>query len=112
MRNALIKAQKRPSELSYINAHATSTPLGDAAETAAIKALLVRGDDGYEHEEDVCVSSTKGATGHLLGAAGALEAMFSVLAVHHVRSSPFSAGLYLLVVVAEYRPSYDQPRAS
>jgi 3-oxoacyl-[acyl-carrier-protein] synthase II len=67
-----------PTEVGYINAHGTSTPLGDAAETRVIKLAL-----GEEHAAKTPVSSTKGATGHCLGGAGAIEAMFCVQAVHH-----------------------------
>lgn len=75
MGNALLDAQLKPDQISYINAHATSTPVGDGLETLAIKNLF--GD----HSKKVWVSGTKSMTGHLLGAAGALESAFCVLAI-------------------------------
>ena len=80
MKLALKQARIPPSKVDYINAHATSTPSGDFAENCAIKTLML-GPDGKQRPQDVTVSSTKGATGHLLGAAGAIEAVFSVLAI-------------------------------
>ena len=77
MRMALADAGVNEDELDYINAHGTSTPLGDASETKVIKLAL-----GEENARNTPVSSTKGATGHCLGAAGAVEGIFSVLAVN------------------------------
>jgi 3-oxoacyl-[acyl-carrier-protein] synthase II len=82
MKMALRHAGVKPGAVDYINAHATSTPLGDEAENRAIETLM-EGLDGRE-DEKVNVSSTKGAIGHLLGAAGAVEAIFSVLAIKEV----------------------------
>ncbi|KAK3302025.1 thiolase-like protein [Chaetomium strumarium] len=80
MKKALKNAGIKPAQVDYINAHATGTQVGDAAETAAIRSLMM-GEDGVDDESKVTVSSTKGAIGHLLGAAGAIEAVFSVLAI-------------------------------
>jgi 3-oxoacyl-[acyl-carrier-protein] synthase II len=75
MRAALERAEIEPARVGYINAHGTSTPLGDAAETKAIKDVF--GDHAY----DLAVSSTKSMTGHCFGAAGAIEAMMATLAI-------------------------------
>jgi 3-oxoacyl-[acyl-carrier-protein] synthase II len=77
MHRALERAGLEPEHVGYINAHGTSTPLGDAAETKAIKDVF------GEHAYELAVSSTKSVTGHCFGAAGAIEAMMCVLAVHH-----------------------------
>jgi 3-oxoacyl-[acyl-carrier-protein] synthase II len=82
MVNALRDAGLNPDQLDYINAHGTSTPLGDKNETDAIKLAL--GDAAYK----LVVNSTKSMTGHLLGGAGGVESIFSVLAVHHQISPP------------------------
>lgn len=77
MRNAIRDAKLQMSDIDYINAHGTSTPAGDIAETQGIKHAL--GDHAYK----VAISSTKSMTGHLLGAAGGVEALFTILALHH-----------------------------
>lgn len=82
MLNALRDAEINPDQVNYINAHGTSTPLGDKNETDAIKAAL--GDHAYK----LVVNSTKSMTGHLLGGAGGLESVFTVLALHHQKSPP------------------------
>ena len=82
MLSAMRNAGINPDQVDYVNAHGTSTPLGDVAETVAIKRAL--GD----HAKKAVVNSTKSMTGHLLGGAGGLESVFTVLAVHHQKSPP------------------------
>lgn len=82
MVSALNNAGINSTQVDYVNAHGTSTPLGDVAETVAIKRTL--GD----HARKIVVNSTKSMTGHLLGGAGGLESVFTVLAIHHQKSPP------------------------
>jgi 3-oxoacyl-[acyl-carrier-protein] synthase II len=82
MNNALKNAGIDASKVQYVNAHGTSTPLGDANETNAIKATF------GAHASKIVVNSTKSMTGHLLGGAGGLESVFTVLAIHHQISPP------------------------
>ena len=82
MANALRNAHLDPTEVDYINAHGTSTPLGDIAETVAIKRMF------GEHASNIAVSSTKSSVGHLLGAAGGVEAVFTTLAIRDQIAPP------------------------
>jgi beta-ketoacyl-acyl-carrier-protein synthase II len=82
MNNALRNAGMNYTEVDYINAHGTSTPLGDIAETVAVKRCF------GEHAKKLVVNSTKSMTGHLLGAAGGIEAIFSALALYHQVAPP------------------------
>ncbi|KAK6543824.1 Mitochondrial beta-keto-acyl synthase [Orbilia ellipsospora] len=86
MRGALKDAEIEPGSVDYVNAHATGTKLGDAAENMAIKRLLV--GEGGRKAGGVNVSSIKGAIGHLLGAAGAVESIMSILAIHEGKLPP------------------------
>jgi 3-oxoacyl-[acyl-carrier-protein] synthase II len=77
MKMALRSGGLNTTDISYINAHGTSTPQGDVCETQAVKTTF------GEHAKKLCVSSTKGATGHMLGAAGAVEMTICTLAIKH-----------------------------
>ncbi len=109
MREAVQSAGLTPTDIVHINAHATSTPVGDIAESNAIR--LAFGDEA----DHMPVSATKSMTGHLLGAAGALETIFSVLAIHHrlapatINLDDFDSAISLDVVHGEHRklPSGD-----
>jgi 3-oxoacyl-[acyl-carrier-protein] synthase II len=83
MKQALRNAGIAPAFVDYINAHATSTSLGDAAENRAVKTLFLD-YDGKTKASDINFSSSKGAIAHLLGAAGAVEAIFTIMAIHSV----------------------------
>jgi 3-oxoacyl-[acyl-carrier-protein] synthase II len=82
MQQALDDAGMAPQNVGYINAHGTATPIGDIVETSAIKDVF------GEHARSLCVSSTKALHGHLLGAAGALEAVATTLALTRARVPP------------------------
>ena len=77
MLNAMKNASLNPTDIEYVNAHGTSTPLGDVAEATAVKAAFA------DHAKKLMVSSTKSMTGHLLGAAAGIEAVFTILAMKH-----------------------------
>jgi 3-oxoacyl-[acyl-carrier-protein] synthase II len=79
---ALHNAGVNPSQVQYLNAHGTSTPLGDLNETNAVKAAF------GAHAKNLILSSTKSMTGHLLGGAGGIESVFTVLALHHQKIPP------------------------
>ncbi len=103
IRQALEQASADPRDVSHLNAHATSTPLGDTAESTSVRAALGTAADG------VCVSATKSMTGHLLGAAGAVESIFTVLALHH-RLAPPTINVTDLDPAVDLDVVLDKPR--
>jgi 3-oxoacyl-[acyl-carrier-protein] synthase II len=103
MRQALRHADARPSDVVHINAHATSTPVGDVAESVSIRSAL--GGDA----DHVAVSATKSMTGHLLGAAGAVESIFTILALYH-RQAPPTINVTELDPEIELDVVLDKPR--
>jgi 3-oxoacyl-[acyl-carrier-protein] synthase II len=82
MQMALQDAKMNPEDIDYINAHGTSTPLNDVVETRAIKGVY------GEHARKLAISSTKSMTGHMLGGAGGIEAVFTALSLHHQIAPP------------------------
>ena len=104
IRLSLADARLSPSDIVHVNAHATSTPQGDIAESQAIRAALGDATDA------IAVSGTKSVTGHLLGGAGAIESVFTVLALHHRVAPPtanieqFDPAIELDVVRSSARP--------
>jgi 3-oxoacyl-[acyl-carrier-protein] synthase II len=103
MQEALADAGLEPSDIRHVNAHATSTPQGDVAESQAIRRVLGDAADG------VVVTSTKSMTGHLLGAAGAVESVATVLALHH-RLSPPTINLENLDDEVQLDVAREEPR--
>ncbi|KAI9260160.1 thiolase-like protein [Sporodiniella umbellata] len=99
MQRALQSARLTPADIDYVNAHATSTPVGDVAENRAIKSVF----DGYWHQ--IHVSSTKGATGHLLGAAGSVEAIFTIMALSN-NTLPPTLNLHATSDAEEFNLNY------
>jgi 3-oxoacyl-[acyl-carrier-protein] synthase II len=104
MQVALRQAGLRPDEVQHLNAHSTSTPVGDLSELEAIKAV-------FGSEGQIAVSATKSATGHLLGAAGGVEAIFTILALRDQIAPPtlnlencVSAARGVDLVATEARP--------
>jgi 3-oxoacyl-[acyl-carrier-protein] synthase II len=104
IRQALQAADAEPGQVCHLNAHATSTQVGDLAEAVSVRAALGSAADG------VCLSATKSMTGHLLGAAGALESIFTVLAVHH-RLAPPTINVTQLDPAIGLDVVLDKPRA-
>jgi len=101
---ALSEADGTPSDVVHINAHATSTQVGDVAESASIRRAMGAATDG------IAVSATKSMTGHLLGAAGAVEGIFTILALHH-RLAPPTINLENMDPDVHLDVVTDKPRA-
>lgn len=103
MQRALQDADVDPAEVGHVNAHGTSTPLNDAAESRALRAVF------GAHTDRIAVTSTKGVTGHLLGAAGAVEAVFAIQALRHGLVPP-TAGTRTVDPAIDLDVVLDQPR--
>jgi 3-oxoacyl-[acyl-carrier-protein] synthase II len=106
MQSAIKRAEINPEDIDYVNAHGTSTPLGDEIEYNAVREVF------GEHSKDFLMSSTKSAIGHLLGAAGSVEAIFSILAMRDGIAPPtlnldnpsVDGGIDLVAFEAKERP--------
>ncbi|KAI9593124.1 ketoacyl synthase domain-containing protein [Syncephalis fuscata] len=92
MRRSIERAGLKPQDIEYVNAHATSTPIGDVCEHRAIRSALLN-DTNHLRERPLAISSCKGSIGHLLGAAGAVEGLFTILSVYH-NTLPPTANLH------------------
>ena len=128
MHLALERAGLNCSQVDWFNAHATSTPAGDVVENRALKMLFEcdAPSEWYQRKREaskdpttsapesrwseVCVSSTKGATGHLLGAAGAIEAVFSICSIINVCMDLISCDARANFLNEEHRPSHFEPQ--
>lgn len=121
MRSALKNAGLKPEDVDYLNAHATSTPLGDVAELAAVKAVFgdrafkqkigeETNEQGARVDNPLAISSTKGAVGHMLGAAGAIEAVASIMAIARNQIPPTTGVTQLDDNLRDYNIIWTPPQ--